>query len=49
VSFFGHMVQGDFGTSLRSKRPVSTEIAERFMPTLLLTMPAWCGRCSSAW
>ncbi len=25
----------DFGTSLRTKRPVATEIAERFMPTLL--------------
>src|SRR5437763_8865372 len=28
----------DFGTSLRSKRPVSTEIAERFMPTFWLTV-----------
>lgn len=42
-SFFGNIVQGDFGHSLRSKRPVSTEIAERFMPTLLLTITsmAW--------
>jgi glutathione transport system permease protein len=42
-SFFGNMLQGDFGHSLRSKRPVSTEIAERFMPTLLLTLTsmAW--------
>lgn len=38
VSFFTHMLQGDFGTSLRTRRPVSTEIAERFMPTLLLTL-----------
>ncbi|HEY2255576.1 MAG TPA: glutathione ABC transporter permease GsiC [Variovorax sp.] len=38
LSFFGNMLQGDFGRSLRSKRPVSTEIAERFMPTLLLTL-----------
>jgi glutathione transport system permease protein len=38
LSFFGHMLEGDFGRSLRSKRPVSTEIAERFMPTLLLTL-----------
>lgn len=38
VNFFGRMVQGDLGTSLRSRRPVSTEIAERFMPTLLLTL-----------
>ena len=43
LSFFVNIVQGDFGTSLRSKRPVSTEIAERFMPTLLLTLTsmAW--------
>lgn len=43
VSYFSHMVQGDFGTSMRTRRPVSTEIAERFMPTLLLTITsmAW--------
>ena len=38
LSFFGNLMQGDFGTSLRSKRAVSAEIAERFMPTLLLTI-----------
>lgn len=38
VTFFSHMLQGDFGTSMRTRRPVSTEIAERFMPTLLLTL-----------
>ncbi|HEY3047126.1 MAG TPA: glutathione ABC transporter permease GsiC [Polaromonas sp.] len=38
VNFFTHMLQGDFGTSMRTRRPVSTEIAERFMPTLLLTL-----------
>jgi len=38
--FVSHAVQGDFGTSLRSKRPVSTEIAERFMPTFWLTVAA---------
>ena len=38
VSYFAHVVKGDFGTSLRTRRPVSTEIAERFMPTLLLTL-----------
>ncbi|WP_332746209.1 glutathione ABC transporter permease GsiC [Hydrogenophaga sp.] len=38
LNFFSHMLQGDFGTSLRSRRPVSTEISERFMPTLLLTI-----------
>lgn len=38
VSYFAHVVKADFGTSLRTRRPVSTEIAERFMPTLLLTL-----------
>jgi len=38
ASFFTHMLKGDFGTSLRTRRPVATEIAERFLPTLLLTL-----------
>ncbi|MDD5333163.1 MAG: glutathione ABC transporter permease GsiC [Rhodoferax sp.] len=38
ISFFTRMLHGDFGTSMRSRRPVATEIAERFMPTLLLTL-----------
>ncbi|MCX2863455.1 glutathione ABC transporter permease GsiC [Paucibacter sp. PLA-PC-4] len=38
VSYFGHMLTGEFGTSMRTRRPVATEIAERFMPTLLLTV-----------
>lgn len=38
ASFFTRMIKGDFGTSMRTRRPVSTEIAERFMPTLLLTL-----------
>ncbi|MCM2251554.1 MAG: glutathione ABC transporter permease GsiC [Ramlibacter sp.] len=38
VNYFARMLQGDFGTSLRSKRPVSVEVAERFMPTLWLTI-----------
>lgn len=38
VSFFTRMLHGDFGTSMRTRRAVSTEIAERFMPTLLLTL-----------
>ncbi|KAG0774844.1 hypothetical protein G6F22_013749 [Rhizopus arrhizus] len=43
VRYFSHMLQGDLGTSLRTKRPVSTEISDRFMPTLWLTMAsmAW--------
>ncbi|MGE5087837.1 MAG: glutathione ABC transporter permease GsiC [Candidatus Levyibacteriota bacterium] len=36
--FIGGVLRWDFGTSLRSKRPVSTEIAERFMPTFWLTL-----------
>jgi glutathione transport system permease protein len=41
--FFRHALRGDFGTSIRSKRPVSVEIGDRFMPTLLLTIAsmAW--------
>jgi glutathione transport system permease protein len=38
VNFFTHMLKGDFGTSLRTRRLVSTEITERFLPTLLLTL-----------
>jgi glutathione transport system permease protein len=38
VNFFGRMFHGDFGTSMRSKRPVSVEIGERFMPTFWLTV-----------
>lgn len=38
VQFFTNALQGDFGTSMRSKRPVIDEIADRFMPTLLLTI-----------
>src|SRR5450759_3285039 len=40
VRFFSHALQGDFGLSIRSKRPVSTEIAERFAPTFWLTIAA---------
>jgi len=43
VHFFSRMVQGDFGVSMRTRRPVSVEIGERFMPTLALTIAsmAW--------
>ncbi|WP_250500365.1 glutathione ABC transporter permease GsiC [Caballeronia sp. GAWG1-5s-s] len=43
ASFFGKVAHFDFGKSTRSKRPVSTEISERFMPTLWLTLAsmAW--------
>ncbi len=38
VRFITGVVQGDFGKSLRTKRPVYDEIADRFMPTLWLTV-----------
>ncbi|MHA7847655.1 glutathione ABC transporter permease GsiC [Serratia sp. D1N4] len=38
VRFFVNILQGDFGTSMVSKRPVSEEIASRFMPTFWLTL-----------
>lgn len=36
--FILNALQGDFGQSMVSKRPVSEEIASRFMPTLWLTL-----------
>ncbi|WP_299997185.1 glutathione ABC transporter permease GsiC [uncultured Cedecea sp.] len=43
LHYMGNILHGDFGTSLVSKRPVTEEIASRFMPTLLLTLAsmAW--------
>jgi glutathione transport system permease protein len=38
VRYFGHALHGDLGQSLRTKRPVSREIADRFMPTFILTI-----------
>jgi glutathione transport system permease protein len=38
IRFVTGAVRGDFGKSLRTKRPVGTEIAERFMPTFWLTV-----------
>lgn len=36
--FFVNALRGDFGISMVSKRPVSEEIASRFMPTFWLTV-----------
>ena len=36
--YITHAVQGDFGMSMVSRRPVSEEIASRFLPTLFLTL-----------
>ncbi|HYG85762.1 MAG TPA: glutathione ABC transporter permease GsiC [Azospirillum sp.] len=43
VIFVTNMARGEFGTSLKTKRPISDEIGERFMPTFLLTVTsmAW--------
>lgn len=38
LHFMVNAVQGDFGQSMVSKRPVSEEIAARFYPTLWLTL-----------
>jgi glutathione transport system permease protein len=38
IRYATHMLQGDLGTSLRTRRPVATEISDRFMPTLWLTI-----------
>ena len=36
--YISNAVQGDFGLSMASRRPVADEIASRFMPTLWLTI-----------
>ncbi|WP_275554048.1 glutathione ABC transporter permease GsiC [Mixta sp. Marseille-Q2659] len=43
LHFIFNALQGDFGTSMVSRRPVSEEIASRFLPTLWLTLTsmAW--------
>ncbi|MFS8976705.1 glutathione ABC transporter permease GsiC [Cupriavidus necator] len=43
VNLFSNAIRWEFGNSLRTKRPVSEEIGDRFMPTLLLTVAsmAW--------
>ncbi len=38
LHFIGNAARGNFGTSLVSKRPVSTELSSRFMPTFWLTI-----------
>jgi glutathione transport system permease protein len=38
VRFLSGVVHWDFGTSLRTKRPVADEIGDRFMPTFWLTV-----------
>ena len=38
VRYFSHALRGDFGTSIRTKRPVASEIGARFAPTFWLTV-----------
>ncbi|MDQ2079774.1 glutathione ABC transporter permease GsiC [Xanthobacteraceae bacterium Astr-EGSB] len=38
VTYFGNILHGDLGRSIRTRRPVATEIGERFLPTLFLTL-----------
>ena len=40
IRYVSGALQGDFGRSVRTKRPVSTEIRERFLPTFWLTAAA---------
>lgn len=49
---FGHYIvnvlQGDFGISMASRRPVVEEIASRFFPTFWLTIASMTGQCCLA-
>ncbi len=58
VRYVSDLLHGNLGKSLRTKRPVTLEIAERFMPTLWLTFWSmlWSvvigmtiGVCSAVW
>ena len=40
LKFLGRAVRGDLGSSIRSRRPVQEEIAERLPPTMLLALAA---------
>lgn len=43
VSYFARALRGDLGRSIRTRRPVTAEIGDRFMPTFWLTVSsmAW--------
>lgn len=38
INYMANLVKGDLGTSLKTKRPVTEEVFERFMPTFWLTV-----------
>lgn len=40
ITYVRNLLQGDLGTSLKTRRPVATEIGERLMPTVWLTVVA---------
>ena len=40
LKFLGRAVRGDLGSSIRSRRPVQEEIAERLPPTMVLALAA---------
>ena len=46
--YVGQTAQGELGRSSRTRQPVATEIGERFMPTLWLTMAAMVWATASA-
>ena len=46
--FAAGVVRWDFGRSLRTKRPVREEIADRFMPTFWLTVWSMAARAPRA-
>ena len=45
--YMGHLVQGDLGTSFGTRRPVSTDIAERLPATIELVVAAMIFGCTS--
>ncbi|MCK7241209.1 glutathione ABC transporter permease GsiC [Enterobacter kobei] len=42
LHYICNVLQGDFGISMVSRRPVAEEIASRFMPTFWLTIASMC-------
>ena len=42
LHYICNVLQGDFGISMVARRPVSAEIASRFMPTFWLTIASMC-------
>ena len=51
VRYVRELLSGNLGRSLRTKRPVTREIADRFMPTLWLTVTslAWSAVWRNRW